>query len=229
MTRNKAKLFWEGLYKQPLDRLPRSAEAFSEHVRKTVLQGWWFEAYDFIDFYLQHYQPRSKNNATFQGHCNYILEREMSAWRVVDGGVARLTSAEEIAAVEQAEQMEGAFSGAAQHMRRAVRLLSDRQVPDYPNSMKESISAVEAVCQVITGDAKATLGDALKKLAGKGVLMHPAAQSALSKLYGYTNDADGIRHASIDVSTVDFEDAKFMLVACSAFVNLLIARYEAAG
>lgn len=74
-----------------------------------------------------------------------------------------------------------------------------------------------------------SVSTALKKLAGKGVLMNPSAQAALNKLYGYTSDADGIRHAEIDSSTVDFEDAKFMLVACSAFVNLLIARHKYAS
>lgn len=105
-------------------------------------------------------------------------------------------------------------------------LLSDRHSPDYPNSMKEAISAVEGVCKIITADSNATLATALNKLEGKGVLTHPSAQTALGKLYGHANDADGIRHAEIDASTVDFDDAKFMLVACSAFANLLIARYE---
>jgi hypothetical protein len=218
-TKEKAELFWGDLYRNPLDELPATAEAFSEYVKDRVIKRDWYEGYEFIDFYLQYYRPQPKNNITFQDHCNAILQREMSAWRVVDEGIARLTSDEEIAAVEEAERVEGAFAGAAQHIRNAVRLLSDRKEPDYPNSMKESISAVEAVCHVITGDAKATLGDALKRLAGRGVLMHSAARSALSQLYGYTSNADGIRHASIDVSTVDFDDAKFMLVACSAFVS----------
>jgi len=43
-------------------------------------------------------------------------------------------------------------------------------------------------------------------------------------MYGYTSDADGIRHKLLDEATIDFEDAKFMLVSCSAFVNLLRAR-----
>jgi hypothetical protein len=221
--------FWANHYKRPLDELPRSAVEFTEYVKKLVIKGQWFEGYDFIDFYLQTYAPRPKPERTFQEHCNVILEREMSAWRVVGEEVARLTSEEEIAAVEAVEQLAGPFAGISQHMRKAVRLLSNRHSPDYPNSMKEAISAVEGACQVITGEPRATLGAALRKLEGKGVLMHPAAQAALGKLYGYTNDADGIRHATIDSSTVDYEDAKFMLVACSAFVNLLVARHKDAS
>jgi hypothetical protein len=48
-------------------------------------------------------------------------------------------------------------------------------------------------------------------------------------LYGYTSDEDGIRHAILDESTVGFDEAKFMLVSCSAFVYFLIGKAEAAG
>jgi hypothetical protein len=43
-------------------------------------------------------------------------------------------------------------------------------------------------------------------------------------MYGYTSDADGIRHALLDQPSLSFEDAKFMLVSCSAFANYLVAK-----
>ena len=124
--------------------------------------------------------------SNFVETCNAILEREKSAWRVVGDEIARLTSEDEIAALEEAEQLGGPFAGVSKHIQNAVRLLSDRHTPDYPNAIKEAISAVEGVCQIITGESHATLSDALKRLKGKGVLMHPAAQQALGKLYNYT-------------------------------------------
>lgn len=48
-------------------------------------------------------------------------------------------------------------------------------------------------------------------------------KSAFEKLYGYTSDANGIRHAgNIGGNSSTFEEAKFMLVSCSAFINYLI-------
>ena len=44
---------------------------------------------------------------------------------------------------------------------------------------------------------------------------------AFSQLYGYTNDASGIRHSLTDEATISYADAKFMLVTCSAFVSYL--------
>jgi len=77
------------------------------------------------------------------------------------------------------------------------------------------------MCRIATGNHKATLGDALKRLADAGINIHPAFNKSLSQMYGYTNDESGIRHSLLEESRLDYEDAKFMLVVCSAFVNFL--------
>jgi len=115
-------------------------------------------------------------------------------------------------------------------LKRALDLFADRESPDYRNSIKESILAVEAICQLITDNPKATLGDALKEIAKKTkVDLHGALKDAFGSLYGYTSDAEGIRHALLDEPNLCFEDAKFMLVSCSAFINYLIAKSSKAG
>ena len=108
------------------------------------------------------------------------------------------------------------------HLNKALALYSDRVNPDYNNSVKESISAVEAMCCIIIGNSgKPTLGNALKKLEEKGVHIHPSQKIAFEKLYGYASNEAGIRHGNIDFVNVPAEDAKFMLIACSAFINYL--------
>ena len=89
--------------------------------------------------------------------------------------------------------------------------LSNRKQPDYRNSIKESISAVESISKVISGDPKAELGKALKIIKTK-IGLHTALEQGFLKIYGYTSDADGIRHALMEQSSCDFEDAKYMLV-----------------
>ena len=112
------------------------------------------------------------------------------------------------------------------HFKKAIECYSDRTFPDYENSIKESISAVEAMCCIITGidGSNSTLGKTLKKLKDKGVYVHPALESAFSSMYGYTSDENGIRHGGIDFTNAHEEDAKYMLLSCSAFVNYLIAK-----
>lgn len=110
------------------------------------------------------------------------------------------------------------------YIENALKHLSSRPEPDYRNSIKESISAVEALCREITGDT--TLGPALKALEKKGVVIPRFLQAGIEKLYVYTNDSKtGIRHALMDDAEVPtFDEAKFMLVTCCAFVNYLYAR-----
>lgn len=83
------------------------------------------------------------------------------------------------------------------------------------------------MCNLITGN-RDTLGEALKKVEGK-VAIHAALKKGFSNIYGYTSDASGIRHALLDESNLDFEDAKYMLISCSAFVNYLASKSAKAG
>ena len=70
------------------------------------------------------------------------------------------------------------------------------------------------------------MGKTLKKLKDRGVYIHPAMESAFSSLYGYTSDENGIRHGGADFNNAPAEDAKYMLISCSAFVNYLIEKWS---
>jgi hypothetical protein len=95
-------------------------------------------------------------------------------------------------------------------------MLSDREHPDYRNNIKESICAVESACQKLIGLDNATLTQALNKLHETRPIHHDF-RDALKKLYWWTSDDSGMRHALSSAPTVTLADAQFMLVACSAF------------
>ena len=206
---------WLNFLKAPLDTLPDEWEAVYDRLRKFFFSCKWYEVYDFLEFLAQSY-PDEARNAEFAKGANLFMEREVAAYRFVEGRIVQITAQEEIEAIEKATAAER--GPVREHLDRAVQLLADRRAPDYRNSIKESISAVEAVVKSNSGADKGTLGDLLKRLARTHPL-HPALEGAFAKLYGYTSDAKGIRHALMDDERVTFEEAKFMLVACSAFVN----------
>ena len=108
--------------------------------------------------------------------------------------------------------------------------MADRESPDYRNAIKEAISAVEAAARVITGDRKATLGKALKAMKKQQrVKIHPALEKAYITLYGYTSDEDGIRHGMAEEPDIGYEEAQYMVISCSAFVNYMIGRAQKSG
>lgn len=201
--------------------MPKSFRKVEPILKEQFYDFPWYRVYDFIEFTLARFDFRLAKD--FPAVCNQILEEENAAYRIIDGQVTPITSEAEIQSLEDVIASAEAFPGVREHISSALRLLSDRENPDYRNSIKESISAVESVCKVVVGDDGATLGRALNILEEHDQI-HGALKAGISSLYGYTSDAEGIRHAMLEEPTVTFSDAKFMLLACSAFVNYVIGK-----
>jgi len=208
---------WLGYFKHTIDSRPDNPWGILQVIRDYFFSRPWFEVYDFLEFVLNHL-----DNKELVGAINDVLQRELSAYRFVGGVFTDITDEEEISALELA-LADTDFPGVRSHLRRALELLSDRENPDYRNSIKESISAVESLSRSITGSDKATLGDALKVLERRGQL-HPALKEGFVKLYGYTSDEQGVRHSMLDEPNLTADDAKFWLIACTTFVNYLKSR-----
>jgi len=187
--------------------------------------GEWYECYDILEATLG-YEVDSPVLKGLVEELNSVLVRDLSAYRFVGGHCVPITTDEEIDAVEAALQTP--LSSVQEHIHQAVVCLSNRKNPDFRNSIKESISAVEAICSTIVGKPHATLGKALARIETK-LPIHKAQKEAFESLYGYTSDAEGIRHSLLDKGTLTADDAKFMLVACSAFIEFLVSKAGQAG
>ncbi len=215
---------WHNYFKLPLDTLPRFDPGYSQSsyaaFRNHFLKGEWWEVYDFLEFILKNCPDDWAT--TLRIMANDVLETENAAYRFVGDEIVDISDDHEIAAIEEA--LATPFGAARTHLERSLELISDRQAPDYRNAVKEAISAVESAAQEVSSQPNATLGDCIKFIERNGDL-HPAFKDGLLKLYGYTSDSGGIRHALTDRGTPPtYAEAKFMLVACSAFVNLLVGK-----
>ena len=147
--------------------------------------------------------------------CNKTFIEENVNYRIVNNIITDLVSENEIKEIDNVINNKNKV--VSNHMEKALELLY--QSKDYDNSIKESISAVEGMCQILTENNNATLGDCLKKLKDS---IHPAMKDAFLKLYGYTSDANGIRHANgLGEGDSTFAEAKYMLVSCSSFISYL--------
>lgn len=218
------KVYWRDFFKLPTNDIPANIRNAIDEVRAKFFAFQWHGVYDFVEFTSS---VLNKTRPHFVTLCNEVLEREMSAYRLFDGAIVPISSEYELGPIEDAIDITVGINGANTHLKRALALLSDRASPDFRNSIKESISAVEAVVAEVTGEKGATLGAALKSISAKAP-MHPALNRSLSSLYGYTSDSDGIRHALLDESDLDFIDAKFMLAACAAFVSYILGKSHGA-
>lgn len=207
---------WFNYFKKPLDRLDHDWSEVLKQLRTYFFECEWYELYDFIEFCANNYD-RHQFKERFTISCNAALEKEMSAYRFIDGLISQITEQEQLDEIEKA--LEESRGPVHTHLRRSLELLSSRETPDYRNSIKESVCAVESLVGLVLG-SKGTLGQLIKKLEDE-INLHPALKTAFSSLYGYTSDEGGIRHALLESENIRFEDAKFFMVVCSAFINFV--------
>lgn len=211
---------WHEFYKLPIDEIPYTSgyggvsyDKAWQYVRQNYFASPWNGVYDLVEFLVQ-------NRSVKADPLNWILTQEAAAYRIIGTKVCQITDAEEISAVNEVLVLRDRFKPVAEHISVALAHLSQRQNPDYRNSIKESILAVESMAKIITGDDNATLGKVLNRLEKDGKI-NGALKTGFSSIYGWTSDTNGIRHAMTEASSVDHVDAKFFLVACSAFANYL--------
>jgi hypothetical protein len=215
---------WRNFFHKLLDEAP-SYEELWRTIKTFYFSLEWNEVYDFIEYVANSFE-KGPYSDEFIKACNITLKKYLSAYMFIGKNLIKISSEQEIAEIEEALAFSNRFTP---HLDRALALIADRKAPDYRNSIKESISAVEAMCQLITGNKKATLEEALKKLDTKLPAVHPALRDAFRKIYAYAGDTEGIRHALTDESNLDIEDAIFMLSICSAFINYLHVKVDKAG
>lgn len=211
-----SKELWFNYFKQPIDSRPDRNNKILEEIRNYFFGCEWFEVYDFLEFVIVYYDRSMPRLSVLM---NGILERELSAYRFVSGHLTDITDAQELAMLDS-ELRDSRFAGVAAHLQRGLELYANRENPDYRNSIKESISAVESMARILAENPKATLGDALRAIEKRGGL-HPALKEGFLRLYGYTSDEGGIRHAMLDEPNLSSADARYFLLSCTSFVNYL--------
>ena len=192
----------------------------NEIIKQVILKAEYSEVYDFIEGIIKYFQQKIPAlTESFERDIDKIFSDENINYRIVNHIVTDLVDEEEINSIE--ETLDNSYDTVKKHYNKAIeKLYKDK---DFENSIKESISAVEAMCQIING-GKEELNKALRNLK---VEIHPALEQAYEKLYAYTCDANGTRHANgIGEKDATLAEARYMLVSCSAFINYLKENFE---
>ena len=188
----------------------------------------WFEKLNLLEFLideLKEYAETAREDyyrklvGIIVARLNTSFKDLYYGYQIVDYRVVPITDSLELESIQSA--IDGCRDNVRVHIEAALSHYAKRPEPDYRNSIKESISAVECLCREITGES--TLDRAIPKLQTKGVHLNPQFEEGLKRMYYYTNDQrSGIRHALLDDAYVPtIAEAKYMLVICSAFVNYL--------
>lgn len=193
-------VFKKGEYYEILDLI----EFFSEKI-SFYIQNQYFEKEDYCRFF------------------NSRFEEEFVGYRFVDGVIVQSIDEEANKSIEDAASTK--YDIVNKHISKAVNYLSGAN-RDAENSIKESVAAVEYLCNVLAGTKSFELSKAIDAL-DKKKRLHPCMKSMIEKLYGFASDEEGIRHSTkAGITKVSFNDGLFILVTCSAFINYALSFYS---
>ena len=174
----------------------------------------WNDVYDLLEYCVRHpiYRTRGFYRVTpppfseVSESINSLLDKHGATYKLVNGLVVPVSNREEVADVEEA-------ASSNDYITKAIELLANRENPDYENVIKESISAVEYEVRRATGEDVAR---GLEKLA-----IHSQLAQAWKNMYNWASDEPGVRHPNTGDSRIGIAEARYVLVAASAFVNYL--------
>ena len=203
-----------------------SPEHQQQQLRQSIETLPFNVVFDLVQFVLRH----KECPADFIKEMKDAFVSSRLAYAIDDGPpptiIPSVTVEEGKAILESLETLRKAgLGGSATHLRKAAECINGQ---DWAGSVRESIHSVESVARRLDSKASNELGPALKSLERSGIL-HPALKEAFTKLYGYTSNEQGIRHALLDQDSanVGLDEAVFMLGACASFSSYLWRKHAA--
>lgn len=117
------------------------------------------------------------------------------------------------------------MEGPVAHLHQAAEHIKKQQ---YPDSIVDSIHAVESIVCVIDPNSNSTLGQALNSLSRDRILKHPPLVKMLETLYGWTSNEPGLRHGLKNKGAADvgLDEAMLLFGACACFVDYLASKHQ---
>ena len=222
-----------------------NSSSFVENLERRVLAiktGSWFILFSIIEWIYKVFKDakasgrRNYENLNYVVELNKVFEKENISYKMLENGqITSISEEVERKEIEKVFDHHEKISNVKLHISKALGLLEKRPEPDYSNAIKEAISGVEALCALIvssTGESQKneSLGRALQIIQDRSAInINQHQLEAFRKIYRYTSDANGIRHAAMNDPNLGREDAIYMIVICSSFVNYLVAKADKAG
>ncbi len=224
---------WDKVFHKEVDTPPfRSVIGYGytlnkNEFKRTFKTFKWSKVYDLVEFifsFLSQTQRLKEYATVFQQAINQIFEEEYAPYRMVEGYVTPVTNEYEIQTIKEALKKADKYQPVKEHLEKALTHLSNRANPDYVNSIKESISALESLANLILNTSGKTLIQIHEKLCRQLKCPEPIKKQ-IKEYYDWASKEEGIRHGKIKgKSTIGQAEAKLFLVQTSGLVNYLISK-----
>ena len=218
---------WTDFFIERIDEYDRDHHGYC--ILEMLGRGNCIYTFALLDYLLHEIQKIKEEKglyiSNFAQELNEGFEKIRYGYRIINNHVSPITNAGEIEEIEKATNE--VSENVKEHLNKAVQYISDKANPDYRNSVKESLSAVEAFCYKYTNTN--ILTDSLKVLNKKGML-HPMLKDLFSTFYSYASAKNtGSRHGWADYENSfapTYYEAKYILVSCASFINYLKGKFS---
>lgn len=94
-------------------------------------------------------------------------------------------------------------------------------IPDFENSIKESINSIESCLMVLLGEPNGTLGKIIKN-----ANLDSDIERLISQAYGFASNKDFVRHGGTNASGLAKEEAEFFLEFAATSIVYITAKLK---
>ena len=178
----------------------------------------WFRVYDVIEAI--HNALDQKLADGFEEMTNSLFREEGIGWQLVKGEIqTRGDDASEKVLRDGVDALNAAgMATAASEMREAIRDLSRRPEPDLSGAVHHAAAALECTAREISGDARPTLGQIVKKC--PELFPRPVGE-AVAKLWGYASEQ--ARHAR-EARDLAWEEAQLVVGVSASLCSYIVQK-----
>lgn len=200
------------------DKVYDFCERLHSHVATAVGHHWNDE--------FQEQTPKTVVQAFITGELQRLFAEEGLAFEFAEGLVRRRGRKHTVEITTKAQVVLGdpRLGNARRHYDKAMQFFRHPSKPDFENTAKEAVCAVEAAGKALFPEAKvATLGDLVKWLTlTSDVGMPKALGQTISGVYGYRSGGDGVGHGGSAGGEATAEVAEYVLAICASQIIYLV-------
>jgi len=155
-----------------------------------------------------------------------LFAEEQLAYDFSDGMVRRRGRKHSVDIATRAQVVLGdpRLVSARKHYDKALQFFRDPRKPDFENTVKEAVCAVEAAGKTLYPAAKAsTLGELAKWLGtNKERPIPKALAQTITGIYAYRSGGDGVGHGGADGGVATLEVAEYVLAVSASQIIYLV-------
>lgn len=169
---------------------------------------------------------KSDVQAFIRDELQRLFAEEQLAYEFAEGMVRRRGRKHTVDVSTRAQIVLGdpRLVSARRHYDKALQFFRDPRKPDFENTVKEAVCAVEAVGKTLYPAAKAsTLGELAKWLGTNKERPIPKALAhTITGIYAYRSGGDGVGHGGADGGVATLEVAEYVLAVAASQIIYLV-------